>query len=156
VTVNEEVVPDTAQERANRFLAVSAGLTGFDHIQLRGTGLTDTYLRAIDAVLPDGLLDELLDAVGRLLEDDVGPVLADPKLGPVARNVILMWFCGTWTTLPDAWRAAYGVSPLDVNHVVSASAYQGGLQWVAAGAHPAGALQQGYGAWSMAPEQSNA
>jgi hypothetical protein len=62
-----------------------------------------------------------------------------------------MWYCGTWTAMPDAWRAAYGASPLDVNRVVSAQAYQAGLQWVAASAHPAGARQQGYGAWATTP-----
>jgi hypothetical protein len=79
-------------------------------------------------------------------------ILDDPKLGPVARNIILLWYCGTWTALSEAWRAAYGASPLDTSRVVSAEAYQGSLQWAAAAAHPAGARQQGYGAWSVAPE----
>jgi hypothetical protein len=70
----------------------------------------------------------------------------------VARNLILVWYCGTWTALPDGWREAYGTSPLDTDRVLSAEAYQAGLQWVAAGAHPAGALQQGYGAWSAEPK----
>jgi hypothetical protein len=140
-----------ADDREQRFLAMSTRLTGFDRVRLAGTGHTGTYLRAIDAVLPAGLLDELLDAFDRLPET---AVLADPKLGPVARNVILTWYCGTWTALPDAWRAAYGVSPLDTARVLSADSYQQGLQWVAAGAHPAGARQQGYGAWSVAPDEA--
>lgn len=163
MTLNEDrtraAPPVQSADRADRFVDVSVVLTGFGRVQLVGTGLTDTYLHALDAVLPDGVLDELLDAVGQLPADakadsDAGvePILADPKLGPIARNVILMWFCGTWTALPDAWRTAYGASPLDTDHVVSAEAYQGGLQWAAAGAHPAGALQQGFGAWSVAPQ----
>jgi len=144
-------------KRADQFLEMSALLTGFDRAQLLGTGLTGSYLRALDAVLPEGVPDELLDAFGRLPggadgEAAVGSaILDDPKLGPVAQNVILMWYCGTWTALPDAWRSAYGTSPLDTDHVLSAAAYQAGLQWVAAGAHPAGARQQGYGAWAVAP-----
>jgi hypothetical protein len=147
-------------KRADQFLEMSAFLSGFGRVQLLGTGMTDSYLRAIDAVLPEGVLDELLDAFGRLSagedrEAAVGSaILGDPKLGPVARNVILMWYCGTWTALPDAWRSAYGASPLDINHVLSSEAYQAGLQWVAAGAHPAGARQQGYGAWAVAPERA--
>jgi len=162
VTVNEDRTrparsPGGSDDRTDRFLVVSVALTGFGRVELLGTGLTDTYLRAIDAVLPDGVLDELLEAVGEIPvgadhETDVESILADPKLGPVARNIILMWFCGTWTRLPDTWRTAYGVSPLDADRVVSAQAYQGGLQWVAAGAHPAGARQQGFGAWSLPPE----
>jgi hypothetical protein len=144
--------------RAEAFLALSELLTGFGRVPLAGTGQTDSYLCALDAVLPAGMVDELLRAAGSLPEGAgreaaVGPaILDDPKLGPVARNVILMWYRGTWTALPAEWRAAYGASPLDTDHVLSAPAYQAGLQWVAAGAHPAGALQQGYGAWAAAPE----
>jgi hypothetical protein len=145
--------------RAEAFLALSQLLTGFGRVQLAGTGQTDSYLCVLDAVLPAGMLDELLCAAGRLPEGAgreaaVEPaILDDPKLGPVARNVVLLWYRGTWTALPAQWRAAYGTSPLDTDHVVSAAAYQAGLQWVAAGAHPAGALQQGYGAWAAAPEE---
>lgn len=147
-------------ERANEFLEMSALLTGFDRVQLLGTGMAESYFHAIDAVLPAGLLDELLETCGRLpagadRETAVGSeILGDPKLGPVARNVILMWYCGTWTALPDAWRSAYGASPLDTDRVLSAEAYQAGLQWTAAGAHPAAARQQGYGAWAAAPERA--
>lgn len=127
------------------FLELSALLTGFTGFQLLGTGMTGRYLRTIDAMLPDGVLTELLDAFRKL---PAGPdreaalgsaILADPKLGPVARNIILMWYCGTWT-----------------DRVVSADAYQAGLQWIAAGAHPAGAGQQGYGAWAVPPERTRA
>ena len=147
-------------ERADGFLALSSCLTGFGRVQLTGTGLTDTYLQAIDAILPSGVLGELLGTFARLPADAgreaavESAILADPKLGPVARNIILLWYCGTWTMLPAEWRAVYGASPLDTGHVVSAEAYQGGLQWVAAGAHPAGARQQGFGAWAVAPEGS--
>jgi hypothetical protein len=149
------------EERTDQFLEMSAVLTGFGRVQLLGTGLTDSYLHAIDALLPEGVLDELLDTFGRLPAGSereaavAAAVLGDPKLGPVARNVILMWYCGTWTALPDAWRSAYCTSPPDTNHVVSADAYQAGLQWVAAGAHPAAARQQGYGAWAVAPERAS-
>ena len=144
--------------RAGQFADLSALLTGFGRIELLGTGMVGSYLHAIDAALPEGVLDELLDAFGHLPpaaghEAAVcSSILGDPKLGPVARNVIVVWYCGTWTALPDAWRSAYGTSPLDTDRVLSAEAYQAGLQWVAAGAHPAGALQQGYGAWSAAPQ----
>jgi len=146
--------------RTDEFLALSQLLTGFDRLSLAGTGQTDSYLHLLDDVLPAGVLDDLLAAAGSLPEGAgreaaVGPaILDDPKLGPVARNVILLWYRGTWTALPDAWHAAYGSSPLDTDHVVSAAAYQAGLQWLAAGAHPAGALQQGYGAWGSPPEEA--
>jgi hypothetical protein len=137
---------------------MSALLTGYGRVRLAGTGLTEAYLRTIDAALPAGALDELLDAFGRLPSGSgreaaaVPAILDDLRLGPVARNVILLWYCGTWTALSEAWHAAHGHSPLDTTRVVSAQAYQSGLQWDAAGAHPAGARQQGFGAWSAPPE----
>jgi hypothetical protein len=148
------------QEHTDRFIRLSAVLTGFGGIELLGSGVVDEYVRTLDAILPAGLLDELLAASEGLPRGDdleravTSRILGDPKMGPVARNVILLWYCGTWTALPDAWRAAYGASLLDTNHVVSAEAYKAGLQWVAAGAHPAGAQQQGFGAWYLAPERS--
>jgi hypothetical protein len=145
-------------DRLESFVALSALLTGFDRVALLGTGTADSYLDMLRMALPDGVLGELLAAYDQL---PTGPdrdsalasdILGDSKLGPVARNVILLWYCGTWTALPSAWHDAYGCSPLDVSQVVSGEAYQQGLQWVVAGAHPMGARQQGYGAWSVAPE----
>ena len=146
-------------KRAELFLRLSELLTGFGGIDLLGTGLAGSYLRVVDDILPPGVADELLAAFARLpagLNRGAAvqtTILANPKLGPVARNVILMWSRGTWTKLPEEWRSAYGTSALDTDHVVSAEAYRSGLQWVAAGAHPAGALQQGYGAWASAPTE---
>lgn len=138
--------------RSELFIGVSARLTGFNRVALLGTGMTAAYLRAMDAVLPAGMLDALLADERSLVDTRLGELLDDAKLGPVARNLILLWYCGTWTVLPDEWRAAYGSSPLDTNRVESADAYQAALQWVAAGAHPAGARQQGFGAWAVAPQ----
>ncbi|HEY6887059.1 MAG TPA: hypothetical protein VI300_04740 [Solirubrobacter sp.] len=132
--------------RSDRFIVLSARLTGFGRVTLLGTGMTAEYLAALDAVVGVELTDELLAT------EDVATLVEDPKLGPVAKNLILLWYCGTWTALPEDWRATYGASPLDTTRVESAEAYQAGLQWVVAGAHPAGARQQGFGAWSIAPE----
>lgn len=148
-----------ARDRAARFLDLSALLTGFGRLQLLGAGVADGHLRALDAVVPAEIVDELLAACDRLpggadREAAVGPtILDDPKLGPVARNLIQMWYCGTWTRLPDAWRTAYGASPLDTNRVLSVAAYQAALQWVVAGAHPPGARQQGFGSWAEPPRE---
>ncbi len=148
------------QQRTELFLGLSELLTGFGRVQLLGTGMTGDYLAALDEILPTGVLDELLTAYeGLPAEGDreaaAAAILDDPKLGPVARNVILLWYSGAWTALPDQWRQAYGASPKDTTHVLSADSYQAGLQWVAAGAHPAGSQQQGFGAWALAPEGSS-
>ena len=140
------------QSRLWRFLLLSSNLTGFDRVELAGTGMAETYLASLDKILPPSLLDEIMDAwydpdaitVGHSLYDD-------PKIGPVARAIILLWYRGAWTALPEAWRKAYGASPRDVNHVVSGAAYKAGRQWAGAGGHPAGADAQGYAAWAAPP-----
>jgi len=40
---------------------------------------------------------------------------------------------------------------LDEAQVVSPQTYRGGLVWIAAGTHPQGAHQQGFGAWALPP-----
>jgi len=145
--------------RMEKFLGLSAVLTGFGRVELFGTAMATTYLQTLDTALPKGVVDELLAAYDPGVAQDaieaaVNRMLEDPKLGPVARNLMVLWYCGSWTCLPDGWCAAYGPSRLDVSRVLSADAYQAGLQWIVAGAHPAGARQQGFGAWAMAPEGS--
>ena len=141
--------------RPQLFLDLSVVLTGFSPVRLRGTGMADRYLEEIDSMVPAGLLDRILSqnasADSPLIGDHIAAVLDDPDLGPVARNIMIMWYCGVWTALPDAWRERNGAAALDATHVVSSAAYQSGLQWAVVGAHPAGARQQGFGAWSTEP-----
>lgn len=142
------------------FYRLSSELTGFDEVQLRGTGCGETYLQTLQAILPPGLTEALLQAFRRVLVDYPERIafglriliLGDPQLGPVARNLICLWYSGTWYMLPEAWRTSYGASPEDVDHVVSAEAYRQGLMWLTIGAHAQGAKQQGYGSWRFAPE----
>lgn len=123
--------------------------------------MVDEYTHTLEAVLPTGVLDELLSAYERLPGADraeravASDILDDTKLGPVARNVILLWYLGAWAGMPDDWRAAYGTCPLDEHHVISGAAYQAGLQWVAAGAHPAGSAAQGFGSWASPPQEDD-
>lgn len=147
----------TAMDRLESFLGLSVQLTGFSRLELLGAGMSAAYLRTLEETLPTGVCDQLLHAWAvRAAEDDadavVSQLLNDPKLGPVAQHLILLWYCGSWRTMPEAWRNAYGAAPLDMTRVVSAEAYQAGLQWLAAGAHAPGSQQQGFGAWSMPPE----
>jgi hypothetical protein len=145
-------------DRSDVFLDLSALLTGFSRVQLLGTGVADEYLQTLEATLPRDVLDGLLDSYGRLPAGDqreaalASEILGDAKFGPVARNLILLWYCGSWTALPEDWREAHGTSPLDTDRVISAASYVAGLQWAAAGAHPVGARQQGFGAWALPPE----
>jgi hypothetical protein len=140
------------------FVDLSALLTGFDRVHLRGTGVADSYLKTLEDVLPEDVLSDLFAAYQALPSDDgreaavARGIVGDPRLGPVAQNLIILWYCGAWTALPDDWRDAHGTSPADTDRVISPEAYVAGLQWAAAGAHAMGARQQGFGAWAVAPE----
>ncbi|HET9872491.1 MAG TPA: hypothetical protein VFP89_07845 [Propionibacteriaceae bacterium] len=117
--------------------------------------MTHAYLETVESIVPQRLLDRLFDTFRATPNDpggrDVAAILDDSDLGPVARSVAVLWYCGTWTQLPSEWRARNGASASDITGVVSSAAYQTGLQWTVIGAHPAGARQQGFGAWATAP-----
>lgn len=144
-------------ERLVRFVGASVRLTGFDQTELIGTGVAEQHLDALEAAVPQALAAELLDVLGdeTVTDDAVAACLARADLGPVARNLIVAWYTGTWHELPQEWHRAQGSDgSLDGTHVVSAAAYQAGLQWEVAEAHAPGANAQGFGAWSTAPVET--
>jgi len=139
------------------FVALSAALTGFRSVDLWGTGQVDPYLNELIATVGDGLVARLLQAGDEALRSPDPAkaleqlVMSDAELGPVARNVIILWYLGQWNPLPNEWRDRHGASPLDVSRVISADAYRSGLVWTAIGAHPMGADPPGYGSWANPP-----
>lgn len=144
-------------ERLDEFLKLSVALTGFDRFQLIGTGVGPEYLSTLDSIVPRAIVDRLLEASGKLPGGAAQGgalserILDDSVLGPVARNVIVLWYSGTWTPLPEQWCATNGRSPRDRGHVVSPAAYLAGLQWAAAEAHPPGGLPPGFASWAEPP-----
>ena len=144
------------------FVALSAVLTGFRKIDLLGTGMARQYHDALISIVGEATSAAFVGAAMALLqpagkdadaaEKALATLLSDNKLGPLARNVIKMWYLGNWSQLPQEWRDAYGANARDTDHVVSADAYQEGLVWRAIGSHPAGAKQPGFGTWSLPPE----
>jgi hypothetical protein len=141
--------------RPESFVEFSAALTGVSPVTLHGTGMTNTYLHKLESIVPSALLERLFGVFGNAPQNSTGAdlagILQDPDMGPVARAIAVLWYCGAWTELPDDWRARNGMAPDDTTGVVSGAAYQAGLQWTVVGAHPAGARQQGFGAWSTDP-----
>ena len=141
------------------FLALSAPLTGFEVVELEATGMADTYLDKLRAIVGDHLTARLLSVGGAAAawsEDHVHDelrrrVMGDKTLGPLAANVVVLWYLGQWRQLPAEWRDRHGASVLDVDHIVSAEAYKAGLVWTAIGAHPQGANPQGFGSWAAPP-----
>jgi len=149
-------------DRRAEFLALSATLTGFSVFRLEGTGQTDAYLRTVRDVTGEPTVDALLAAHRRVADAAGGDraaldrglrraLLSDARLGPVARNLVKLWYVGTWYELPAAWREAFGAGARDGTFVVSPEAYTEGLLWPAVGANPAGAKPFGYGTWAKPP-----
>jgi hypothetical protein len=151
---------NTAPSRLERFLALSSELTAFAVFDLQGTGQAEAYFKTVEDIVGAAVVDELLAAY-REAEPVHGDqareaylrrhLFGNEKLGPIARNIIKMWFSGTWYELPATWTAAYGPASRSGTFVVAPSSYVEGLLWTTIGAHPAGAKPQGYGSWAEAP-----
>ena len=150
-------------DSVHRFVALSAALTGYDSAELHGTGMVKTYYDTLSSVVGGAILGELLLAWSGVVSGASGEpdailtglkatILSDSKLGPVAKNLTALWYMGQWNEMPGSWRAVHGAAATDITRVVSAEAYREGLMWDAIGAHPLGAKQQGYGAWSLPPK----
>jgi hypothetical protein len=166
--------------RLGEFLTFSAEVTGFKEFDLFGTGQAQSYLDTVVAVVGDDVLDELLNTYRRLLaEDPVGEdsadedsageslagedaehvrarqlnreIFSDEQLGPIARNIIKLWYVGVWYELPPQWSDRFGARENDGTFTASAQAYAEGLLWYAIGANPPGARAPGYGSWVGPP-----
>ena len=133
----------------DRFVALSAALTGFRAVDLWGTGQARAYLDLVLEVAGDDLVARLLSADPA----DTAALLADPDLGPLGRNVTVLWYLGQWDQMPRAWRDRHGAAPADVAHVASAAAFRAGLVWPAIGTHAMSANAPGFGSWATPPEE---
>ncbi len=128
------------------FVDLSAALTGFARVDLLGTGVAAEYWNAAIEHAGAESMEQLL-AAWQAVENSPESletalrteILSDSNLGPIARNIIKMWYLGQWD--------------IDAEHskVVSAEAYKQGLVWDAIGAHPQAAKQPGFGTWSLPP-----
>jgi hypothetical protein len=150
-------------ERLDEFVAFSAAVTGFKQFDLHGTGQAADYLSTVAAGAGDEVLAELLDAWtlvhGEASGDDAlehsllrREVFSDPRLGPVARNVVKLWYVGIWYELPRAWIDACGALERNYTFMVSPSAYVNGMLWTAIGANPPGARGPGFASWTGPPK----
>ncbi len=149
-------------DRMAGFLALSSTLTAFPEFDLRGTGQAESYLATVVAAVGQDTTDTLLAAhaavAGAAADDDAARdrllrarILSDDRLGPVARNIMKLWYVGTWYTMPQPWTQSFGVGGADGTFVVSSTSYAEGLVWPAIGANPPGAKGPGYGTWADPP-----
>jgi hypothetical protein len=152
----------TDRDRLRAFVELSSALTGFSAFELQGTGQAEAFCSTVAGIAGDEVLGALLDAFGRVRaeagEDRVAlepgirrEILSDLRLGPVARNVIKLWYVGTWYELPPVWVDAYGASDENITFGISPEAYTESLLWPAVGANPPGAKGPGYASWTGPP-----
>ncbi|HST82300.1 MAG TPA: hypothetical protein VLL08_11240 [Kineosporiaceae bacterium] len=145
-----------------RFLAFSAEVTAFGSVDLHGTGQAPSYLNTVVGVVGEGLLGELLDVYQRTVDEESPDrrtrtqvlsreLFSDEKLGPIARNIIKLWYVGVWFELPSEWTETFGALENDGTFTASPQAYPEGLLWRAIGANPPGARAPGYGSWAEPP-----
>jgi hypothetical protein len=127
-------------EPLDDFLSLSSALTGFSVAQLQGTGMAATYLDELVGVVGDEWSLALLreGCLALRWRDDVEEqlrlrVMDDADLGPLARNVTVLWYTGGWAQLPAEWRDRHGASR------------------PAIGAHPTGAKAPGFASWVGPP-----
>jgi hypothetical protein len=155
-----------APDPIRRFVELSVALTGFDRAELWGTGMVRPYYAALGGIVGERVVGQLLSewaSIAALAGGDAARLdaliesrlLADPLLGPVARNLTTLWYLGLWAQLPYEWSNEYGANARDVTHYVSGEAYRQGLVWGAIHVHPQGAKQPGFGSWSLPPQQGN-
>jgi hypothetical protein len=151
--------PGGPPEAVAEFLRLCVILTGFEEYELLGTGMLMPYYEELLRIIGAREAGALLGALSAVAADDDTfrrVILDSPRFGPVARNVAMMWYLGTWTQLPREWRNTFGATAFDTDHVVSAAAYREGLVWPAAGTHPMSAKQPGFGSWTRPPFRSGA
>lgn len=152
------MLPEDAPDAVSQFVRLSVILTGFDEYKLLGTGMLETYYDELLRIIGAREAGSLFGALLRVDDGDEDAfrkvILDDARYGPVARNVLTMWYLGTWTQLSREWRNSYGATAYDTDHVVSAAAYRESLVWPTAGTHPMGAKQQGYGSWAKPSKAS--
>lgn len=149
------------------FLNLSVDVTAFGETDLLGTGLAREYWAKVRAACGEEVVTALLDAHRAARADAAGDagshdrtlldralrhrIFSDDRLGPVARNVIKLWYAGMWYGLAPEWTDRYGAHAAAETSTVTAASYQEGLLWRAIGANPPGAKAPGYGAWAQPP-----
>jgi hypothetical protein len=144
----------TERSLSRRFLTFSSEVTAFTEFDLYGSGQAECYLSAVVRVVGEEVLTELLDAydgVAGTAEALAAKIFSDEKLGPIARNIIKLWYAGIWYELPAEWTESFGARENDGTFTASSQSYPDALLWRAIGANPPGARAPGYGAWAYPP-----
>ena len=140
------------------FVDLSVVLTGFSKNKLQPQHdtlqLSEEYYNTLLKEVNPTLVAQLSAAFTSLQGDNkqVDPVkfksdiIDNTVLGPVAKNIIKMWYVGIW----------YYITPeTEQGYIISDNAYTHGLVWDAMLAHPMGYSEGNFGNWDSAPAPAN-
>ncbi|MGZ4121899.1 MAG: hypothetical protein ACXVOI_01640, partial [Tumebacillaceae bacterium] len=133
---------------------------GYSAFELHGTGVGAEYFHTLQKAIGNENLTAMLTTFRTSVEEPAAgdeakleqlmrsEILTSPQFGPIARNIIQMWYVGNWNALPTAWYDTYyKTGTVLPTAVVSAQAYQEGLVWKAMESKPMGAKWPGFGTW---------
>jgi len=137
---------ESNKKTADIFLDISVFLTGFNKMELLGTGMLETYFNVVTNMNNVALVESFLSESEKILTKNQGntekinneilhKLMPDSLYNGLAKNIITMWYMGNW-----------------MNTVISPQSYVQGLIWGVAETHPPGAKQPGYASWSTAPK----
>ena len=147
------------EQSLKTFVNLSAVLTGFPageiNPPLDPQEIAQEYFNTLTSNIDSSLVDQLLTAFQKIETESGGDskketalvekqIMLDPKLGPVARRIIRMWYLSIW----------YKNEPPGINDtgkIISMNAYTRGLSWMAFQAHPMGYSEMHFGYWANAP-----
>ena len=143
------------------FLNISSALIDFNKFVLNGTGQGDAYLETTLKIVGHNHLSSLLTAFKSIDQSQISKeifleiirkeILGDTLFGPIARNIMKLWYTGMWYQLPLRWRQKYGESTDDSTHFINSASYMEGLLWKTIDAPPSGAKGPGFASWYPPP-----
>ncbi len=98
-----------------QFIQMSEELCGIPSFYLSGTGYAPLYYKTAVEAAGDSRVNRLLNLYQSLPKccrrhrDTAlrAKLLADQELGPVARNIIKLWYIATWLEMPQEWHAQF-------------------------------------------------
>ena len=141
-------------EHFDTFLAISAWLTGYEPVELQGTGMVQTYystlrenITAIDLdaffAESDFILAKAQTDVDAAKVRTASHLMQNSSFNSLGKQIILMWYIGQWFADPSG----------DPNNSVqiNAQSYVEALMWPTVDTHPPGAKEPGFGSWAVKP-----
>jgi hypothetical protein len=143
-----------SNEQSDTFLAISAWLTGYEPVELQGTGMVQTYYSTLREKIKALDLDAFFaesDFILKMAQTNVDAAKArtashlmqNSSFNSLGKQIILMWYIGQWFADPSG----------DPNNSaqIDAQSYVEALMWPTADTHPPGAKQPGFGSWAEKP-----